>query len=208
VARTSESEAPPPREQAHALQVGIIGALIDEEDEIVDWIGEAVEVELRATEARDFTRNDHAEPTEPKRERPKWPAMLNTEVERLMEQFKRRYVGSDDDEKKMELYWPPKSEIRHVQKYRIECDRRIRYEKLALGDTVANWLERISRQKGEEWHWLVRNWERVDEATRLRASPSPQACGRACAWTATDTTGQPSRSTHPHHHRSQRRSAS
>jgi hypothetical protein len=60
-----------------------------------------------------------------------------------------------------------------VQKYTIEADRRIRYEKLLLGDTVASWPERISRQTREEWHCLVRHGERVDEATPMTWDPEP-----------------------------------
>jgi hypothetical protein len=92
----------PPREQAHALQVYIDEALIDEADEMMDWIRSDVEVKLRATEARDFTWTNDPEPAPPKRERPRWPAMKRTEVETVMEKFKKREVGSDDEEKKVQ----------------------------------------------------------------------------------------------------------
>jgi hypothetical protein len=182
----------PPREQAHALCIYIAGGPIDEDDDMADWIDGEAEVELRATEARDFTWTDDPEP-EPAKPvpRPKWPAMSESMIKRQLASMEERGAQSDDDEAKtepqrptwtaetrkrthpdedgatVEPYRPPKREAGQLQKYRIECDGRIRCERLLLGDTVADWLARIIRQTGEEWHCLVYKGERTDEETPM-----------------------------------------
>jgi hypothetical protein len=69
-----------PRERVHALQVYIMEALLDDADDMADWCDADVTLELRATEARDFTWTDDPEPEPAPAAKSSWTPMSKEEI--------------------------------------------------------------------------------------------------------------------------------
>jgi hypothetical protein len=78
-----------------------------------------------------------------------------------------------EEAKRVRPYVPPRQTGFQSQRYTIEANRRIRYERILEGDTVATFLARISKQTKEEWHWLSRNGAHVADTEPMTWSWEP-----------------------------------
>lgn len=148
------------REQEHAQCVCIDGALIDEEDEMADWINPKTMITLPREQDQDKSWRDDAEEAAPP-ERKTWPPMTQEEISNRLAGFTHEDQHSDDEMIRRRAYKPAGRRGEEMQQYRIECERRTRWEPIEEGDTVESWLARISRKTGEQWQGMWHKGVRI-----------------------------------------------